>query len=93
MNSSEKQNPKITPCYPHVIPMLSHGFTVPHCQAPPDSATAEVPDSAPQAGADSGAGSVRRPSGGPGEAQGRPRGPGMGWCLEHRSISISIDIE
>ena len=72
MNSSEKQNPKITPCYPHVIPMLSHGFTVPHCQAPPDSATAEVPDSAPQAGADSGAGSVRRPRGGPGEAQ-RPR--------------------
>jgi hypothetical protein len=27
------------------------------------------------------------------EAQGRPRGPGMGWCLEDRSISISIDIE
>ena len=70
MNSSEKQNPKITPCYPHVIPW----FHCPSlsCQAPaPDSATVEVPDSAPQAGADSGAGSVRRPRG-PGEAQ-RPR--------------------
>ena len=75
----------------HVIPMLSHGFTVPHCLVRRPHQTRPRWRCRTRR---------RRPArirargvcGGP-EAQGRPRGPGMGWCLEDRSISISIDIE
>ena len=70
MNSSEKQNPKITPCYPHVIPWF-------HC--PSLSGATRLGH-----GGGAGLGAAGRRGFGRGEcaeAQGRPRGgpEAQGW--------------